>query len=170
MENDYEDLENFENNNINSNLKSLEDFFSKDISTFLTPQEIMVMSLSLSHVAQVLALYNTFANVAMFDVKKFVIDHPEYTDTDFDHLDEDTINDIKELLVYNSKEEFNTGNILINSMIDVVINIGIKLCDTFEKDYDKNVPEDSIQFFAMLENCLNSSQKLIQGFFTQQSF
>ena len=154
-----------------SDIKSLEDFFSKDISTFLTPQEMMVMSLSLSHVAQVLELYNRFTNVAVFDATKFIKEHPEYANIDFNHLSEDETLVIKDLLKGKNNdeyEEFNKGDILLNSIINNATTIGHKLCDSYVKEYNKTAPMDTVQFFTMLENCLGSSLNLLQSFFTQE--
>jgi len=151
-------------------LKSLEDFFSKDINLALTPQEIMVMSLSLSHVVQILHLYRRFTNIAVFDVKQFVKEHPEYANIDFNNLDEDSMKTIRSLLGENTSEneEFNKGEILINSIIDSGINIAMKLTDSYISEYNKMAPEDTIQLFTMLENCLAGSLKLVQAFFTQE--
>lgn len=162
MENEFND---------NLDFKSLENFLSKDINTFLAPQEMMIMSISLSHVARVLNLYNKMTNVAVFDVKKFVAEHPEYTNMNFDNLDGEETNNIRKLLRLDEtdkNEEFNKGDILLNSIIDAILNIGTKLYDSYTKEYDENAPEDTQQFFAMLESCLDSTLSIMQSFFTQQ--
>ena len=172
MENEFNpDLTDDSNND--SSVKYLEDFFSKDVSTFLTPQEMLVMSLSLKHIAQVITLYSNFTNVAVFDVKKFIKDHPEYAHTDFNNPDEDTMEAVRQLLTadgFKDHEEFNTGDILLKSIIGTIYNIGEKLRDAYDGQYDKIAPEDSVQFFAMLENCLNSAGSFVQSFLMQQRF
>lgn len=165
MENEFND---------NLDFKSLENFCSKEINTSLTPQEMMVMSLSLSHVAQVLNLYNQCANIAIFDVKKFIVEHPEFADVDFNNLDNDTVDAMRKIFQLDSKnnknEEFNTGDILIKNIINIAISIGTKLVNSYSEEYNTVAPEDTTQFFGMLENCLNGALKIMQAFFMSQSY
>ena len=164
MENEFND---------DSSFKSLEDFFDKKISNLLIPQEIIVISLSLAHIAKLLSLYKQYANIAVFDVKAFIAQHPEHANIDFDNLgdlDEETIESIGKVLHDkdgHDGEEFNKGDILLNSIITVILNIALKLQDSYVNEYDKVAPEDTMQFFTMLDNCLQGSLTLLQGFLTQ---
>ena len=164
----------FENEFNNSSLKSLEEFLSKEINNSLTPQEMLVISLALNHIGSLLTLYNTYSNVAVFDTKVFIAKHPEYANIDFNNLtdlDKDTLKSIEDALLdkYGKEgEEFNKGDIIIKNIIQVILNIATKLYDSYIKEYSKQAPEDTEQFFTILDNCLENSLNLLKVFFTQR--
>jgi hypothetical protein len=175
MENELNN--NFENefNDDITNLKFLEDFFSKEINNTLTPQEMIIISISLNHVAGVLSLYNRYSNIAVFDVKEFRTEHPEYTDIDFQNLqnvDPDTIEEIGNILHGGHDgtegEEFSKGDILIKNIIDTLLNTSLKFYEGYTKEYSKKSPEDTEQFFTILDNCLQNSLSILKVFFTQR--
>jgi hypothetical protein len=158
-----------------SNLKSLEEFFSKEINSSLTPQKIMIISLVLNHVSNVLSLYNQYSNLAIFDIKSFTAKHPEYADIDFHNLkdiDEDTMKAIGDSFRDEDGkegEEFSKGDILLNNVIKVMLDISVKLYDSYTKEYSKQIPEDTEQFFTVLDNCLQNTLMLLKAFFTHGS-
>ena len=165
MENEFEfDVNNF---------KSLEEFFSKEINTKLSPQEMMITSLALHHVANVLIMYNHYSNIAVFDVKTFTKEHPEFANIDFNNLkdvDKDTLDAIDSLLhgkTGKDDEEFNKGDILIKNIVKSILSISIKLYTTYTKEYTEKAPEDTEQFFTILENCLAGAAELLKEFFTR---
>ena len=167
---------NFENEfNNSSSFKSLEEFLNKEINNSFTPQEMILISISLNHVAHMLSIYNSYSNVAIFDVKSFTAKYPEYANIDFNHLNEldnDTLETINNLLHDEDGregEEFSKGDILIKNVIKILLSTSLKLYDSYVKDYSKKTPEDTEQFFAMLDNCLESSLTLVKDFFTKGS-
>jgi hypothetical protein len=168
MENEFEN----EFNDNSTDLKSLEEFFSKEINNLFTPQEIMILSLSLNHIANVLNLYSMYSDVAIFDVKAFIEKHPEYANIDFNNLkdlDEDTLKTIEDALYDkngSNGEEFNKGDILIKNIITTILSASSKLYNTYTKEYSKISPPDTEPFFTMLENCLQSSLSLLTALFT----
>jgi hypothetical protein len=173
MENEFSN--NFENELNNSlNLKSLEEFFNKEITNSLSPQEIMITSLALNHISRILNVYNIYSNVAVFDVKAFIEKHPEHANVDFTNLkdlDEDTLKAIENSLHDKDKEageEFNKGDILIKNIIEVTNNIALKLYSSYTKEYSKRAPEDTEQFFTILNNCLENAIGLLKSFFSQK--
>jgi len=162
MENEFRDEENF---------KSLEKFFDKEINTILTPQEIMILSSALGYAGTLLSMFNQNANIAVFDVKAFTEAHPEYAHIDFnrlDKLDKDTLADIKDTLYKKEEksEEFSKGDILINSIITIITNIISKLYTSYMKEYGESVPAETVQFYTILENCLQSPINILQDYFS----
>ena len=66
-------------------------------------------------------------------------------------------------------EEFSKGDILLNSMFSIIASMVEKLYELYMKEYGECVPEETGQFFTMLDNCLQSPINILQEFFTQNS-
>jgi len=165
---------NFENEFNDSSLKSIEEFFNKEISNSFIPQEMLIISLALNHIGRILTMYNTYSNVAVFDTKAFIKKYPKYANIDFTNLkdlDKDTLEEIENTLYNEDRkegEEFNKGDILIKSIIKVILDIALKLYTSYTKEYNEQAPEDTEQFFTILDNCLENSLNLLKVFFTQR--
>jgi hypothetical protein len=154
--------------------KSLEDFFAKEINTVFTPQELMILSSSLNYVGQLLVLFKQHTNIAVFDVKEFTAKHPEYAYIDFNdmaNLDPDIRNDIKNTFSNDGKkgEEFSKGDILLNSMFSIIASMVEKFYELYMKEYGTCVPEETGEFFTMLDNCLQSPIVILKEFFIKNS-
>ncbi len=174
MENELNN--NFENEFDESiNLKFLEEFFNKEINNSLSPQEMLITSLALNHIGKILTLYHTYSNLAVVDTRAFIAKYPEYANIDFSNLqnlDEDTLRAIKGALHDADRqggEEFNKGSILIKNIIQVISNIALKLYNSYNEEYFKRAPEDTEQFFTILDKCLENSLNLLQMFFIRAS-
>lgn len=168
-----------DNNNLNnefnddSSVKDLEKFFNKEINSNLTPQELMITALSLAHTVTVLKFFKEYTHMAIFDMEAFIVKYPEYANIDFSNLrnlDKDTFETIGNLLGIkdiNGAEEFNKGSILIDSIIKVITNISSKLYDTYTEEYGKVSPVATVEFFTILDQCLENSLRLLEISFEQ---
>ncbi len=158
--------------NDDENIKILEDFFTKEISSTFTPQELLMMSLSFNHIANVLLLYRKYSNVAIFEPKIFKEKHPEFSEIDFDNLndlDHETLEKLKNIMNTESSEEFGTGSILFDNVTKVIINISSKIYNSYMESYTHQAPEDSEQFFTIFHSCLESSLTFLKTLLSSQS-
>ena len=168
-------MENEDEIRSDDSLESLEEFFNKDVNTTFTPQELMVLSIFLACGGVLLELYQQHTNIGVFEVEPFIKNHPEYAHIDFNNLNnlenKDILNEIREIMKSddNKREEFNKGDIILDSMIDVITNILTKLYASYMTGYGTKVPVETMQFFTMLESCLQNPINALQSFFNKNS-
>lgn len=150
-------------------LKKIEDFFSKKINNSLTPQELITLSYSLEYTRNVLVILLKNTHMALFDVEDFIKKYPGHEDLDFNNLDADALDLIRSLIMptdSSNNEYFNSGHILIENIIKVIDSISSKIRISYMVGYRNQAPNDTIKFFTILENSLESSLKLLQNALT----
>lgn len=150
--------------------ETIEEFFNKKIDVPLTPQGLVTLAFSLEHTKHVLTLLLENTYMALLDVTEFVKAYPEYKDVDFTNVDEETLASIRNLMASldkSSSEYFNSSSILLQNIINILDATTYQLRALYVAKYNKKVPNDTVKFFTILENSLESSLNIIQNVFIE---